>query len=214
LNISLHHIGKRFRSEWVFRDVDLNIQPRTHLGILGGNGSGKSTLLQILSGYAGASEGRIVWEEHDKRIHRDDVFKRVAICAPYMQVYEDFSLVENVDFFLRFRSLAHDMNADAFADRLGLHTHRHKPLRFFSSGMRQRVKLGLALFADVPVVLLDEPVSHLDKAGVAWFRACVEGISDKIVCVASNSHADETASCTQFIDVGEFKNGVRAATNR
>ncbi len=210
MNITLRHIGKRFKREWVFSGINEKIEGPVHLGILGGNGSGKSTLLQLISGYAGPTEGEVSWRLGADTLDRESIFRHVGICAPYMQVYEDFSLSENLEFFLRFRQLIDGMDAEAFAERVGLEKQRNKPLRNFSSGMRQRVKLGLALFADVPLVLLDEPVSHLDKQGVMWFRELMRSDRNRIICVASNSHADEIASCTQFIDVTAFKPGARA----
>jgi ABC-type multidrug transport system ATPase subunit len=198
LEIILENIGKRFNRDWIFRDVNVTFTHGVRCAILGNNGSGKSTFLQLISGFLVPGAGQISWKKDNQLIDVDQVYSHIAIATPFLALYDQFTLQENVDFFLKFKKFKEGIDAKSFAEVIQLEQHRNKQLQHFSSGMRQRVKLGLAILADTPVLLLDEPVSHLDKNAIAWFRSLLENnVDDRSLFVASNSHPDETFLCNQ-----------------
>ncbi len=206
MEISLDNIGKRFQREWIFRKVSLNLGQNDRVAILGANGSGKSTLLQILSGYLTPSEGKIIWKENDQMIGVQDVFKHVALATPYMTLYEDFTLRENIQFFSSFKSFRDGLSLLEVAEKMGLSVQIDKPLKFYSSGMKQRVKLGLAIMSDTNILLLDEPSSHLDANAILWYQNLVQEFSsNRIICVASNKEETETLFCNKHLEVADFK---------
>jgi ABC-type multidrug transport system ATPase subunit len=206
MNIRLENIGKRFNREWIFKSITADFEANSSCAILGGNGSGKSTLLQIFSGFLTPSEGRISWVENEKSIAVDQVYKHVALATPYSALYEDFTLEENVKFFLNFKELSCGNNPEAFAELVGLEKHRHKALKFYSSGMRQRVKLGLAILAKSDILLLDEPVSHFDAKAIDWYQQLLSAnANNRSVFIASNSNAAEIFSCKRSFAVEDFK---------
>jgi ABC-2 type transport system ATP-binding protein len=173
---------------------------------LGGNGSGKSTLLQVISGYLSPSEGNILWSHHDQKIETTDIFKSVSLCTPLLSLYDEFTLRENVAFFLQFKTLRNSQSIDQFMDAIELEKQSEKQLKFFSSGMRQRVKLGLAILAETPVLLLDEPTSHLDKKAILWYQKILEqNTSDRSIFIASNSDQNEIFMCRQEVIVENYK---------
>jgi ABC-type multidrug transport system ATPase subunit len=206
VEISLDNIGKRFQREWIFRKVSLNLVQNDRVAILGANGSGKSTLLQILSGYLTPSEGKIIWKENDQMIGVQDVFKHVALATPYMTLYEDFTLRENIQFFSSFKSFRDGLSLLEVAGKMGLSVQIDKPLKFYSSGMKQRVKLGLAIMSNTNILLLDEPSSHLDANAILWYQNLVQDFSsNRIICVASNKEETETLFCNKHLEVADFK---------
>ncbi len=206
MEISLDNIGKRFQREWIFRKVSLNLVQNDRVAILGANGSGKSTLLQILSGYLTPSEGKIIWKENDQMIGVQDVFKHVALATPYMTLYEDFTLRENIQFFSSFKSFRDGLSLLEVAEKMGLSVQIDKPLKFYSSGMKQRVKLGLAIMSNTNILLLDEPSSHLDANAILWYQNLVQDFSsNRIICVASNKEETETLFCNKHLEVADFK---------
>ena len=206
MEISLDNIGKRFQREWIFRKVSLNLVQNDRVAILGANGSGKSTLLQILSGYLTPSEGKIIWKENDQMIGVQDVFKHVALATPYMTLYEDFTLRENIQFFSSFKSFRDGLSLLEVAGKMGLSVQIDKPLKFYSSGMKQRVKLGLAIMSNTNILLLDEPSSHLDANAILWYQNLVQEFSaSRIICVASNKEETETLFCNKQLEVADFK---------
>lgn len=206
MEIKLSNIGKKFQRDWIFRDVNIAMQSNEKWAILGSNGSGKSTLLQILSGFLTPSQGVITWKENGDFITVNNIYQKVAFATPYMALYEDFTLKENIDFFLHFKSFQKGVSPKAFGEIIELSKHINRPLRDFSSGMRQRVKLGLAIISDAPLLLLDEPSSHLDANAIKWYVNLVEEFSnERIVVVASNKEEAEIPFCTNRLDIVAFK---------
>lgn len=204
--VELQNIAKRFRKEWVFRELNLQLQAGSHTAVLGNNGSGKSTLLQLISGYASPSGGTITWHKQTQVIPREDVYRYVAICSPAVQVWDDLTLRENIDLFQQFKKLPSCTSADSFAEAIHLERHLHQPLKTFSSGMKQRVKLGLTILSDADLLLLDEPCSHLDATAVQWFQELIERTAKgRTMVIASNRDQRETFSCSREVDIHEFK---------
>ncbi len=206
MEISLANIGKRFQREWIFRNVTTDFKSGSHCAVLGGNGSGKSTLLQIISGFLTPGEGEVIWKWNNSVIKSDEIYRYVSIATPYMNLYDDFTLNENISFFLQFKNFRNRISVSDFVSVIQLENQQDKQLGFYSSGMRQRVKLGLAILADTPLLLLDEPTSHLDANAINWFQNLLaENAEDRTLFVASNSHQDEIFLCTENLSVESFK---------
>lgn len=206
MEINLTNIGKRYQKEWIFRGINADFSAGESVAILGANGSGKSTLLQVLSGYLTPSEGSISWKNEDIRIGVDHIFKHVSLATPYMTNYDEFTLKENIEFFSSFKSFRNQLKAADVAELMGLSKVYNKPLKFYSSGMKQRVKLGLAILADSSLLLLDEPSSHLDAKAISWYQELLRAhANDRIVFIASNKEEAETIGCSKQILIETFK---------
>jgi ABC-type multidrug transport system ATPase subunit len=172
----------------------------------GAESTGKSTLAQIAAGFLSSSEGDITWKNHSDTILRDKLFAHVSMCTPLMQLWDDFTLAENFELFCRFKSTRKELSASAFAAIIGLENVKHRALKDFSSGMRQRVKLGMAILANTPLLILDEPCSHLDAGAIAWYQELLESNSDKrTILIASNNDPRELFICSQQIDITDYK---------
>jgi ABC-type multidrug transport system ATPase subunit len=208
VHISLQAIGKKFGSEWIFRNVSHETKPEDKLVILGGNGSGKSTLLQIISGYVSANEGTILFTDPSgKSIDADKVHTFISFASPYLQLIEDFTLEENIDHAKIFKPFKKNISTAQVIEQIELGHAKKKMLKQFSSGMKQRLKLGLAILADTPVLLLDEPSSNLDKDGIEWYKKMIEEhTKDRTVIVCSNNIDHEFYFCTMHLNVMDFKN--------
>lgn len=206
MNISLHGIGKKFRSRWVFKNINCSFESNDKVAVTGPNGSGKSTLLQIISGYVTPSEGSLLWSNRKQPVPADAIFKLLSFAAPYIDLIEEFSLEENITFFMRHKSLRNNMSCHDLITAVMLEDATDKPLRQFSSGMKQRLKLGLALLADTPVVILDEPLSNLDQTGYDWYRNMIQQHTDgRLVFVGSNMVKEEAWFCGKAVDLQTYK---------
>lgn len=204
-HITLEKIGKRFRYEWIFRHIDYRFESSKSYALLGANGSGKSTLLQIISGSMQASEGTIVCERNQQKLPDEAFYTQLSWVAPYIELIEDFSLAETIAFHTQFKPLLPTFTADTLMQYMQLETSRNKALRYFSSGMKQRVKLGLALLSQTPIILLDEPTMNLDKAATQWYLDTVSKYTaDKLLIVASNQ-AHEYENCHFQIKISDYK---------
>ena len=193
MQIELQNIGKKFGGKFIFRQLNRTFQSGEHVGIVGQNGSGKSTLVQIISGSLSASEGVVIYEG----IPSDQIWKQVSICSPAMGLYEDFTLLEHLQFTHGLKPFESSYSVKEIPEILQLEKHANKALKYFSSGMKQRVKLGTALLSDVSCVFLDEPCAHLDKEAEKWFSEFViSSKKNKTIIVASNASETELTGCS------------------
>lgn len=205
MKISLTNTGKRFNRDWIFRHFNFQFVSGTHYAITGSNGSGKSTLLQVISGAIASSEGSISYQLKDGREIKEDVYQYISITAPYLELIEEMTLKEFLSFHSRFKPLLSSLTIDAIIQILTLQAATNKQIRYFSSGMKQRVKLAQSFFAETPVVLLDEPCTNLDADGIALYHQLVNDYCrDRLVIVSSNDEV-EYSFCKEIIRIGDFK---------
>ena len=207
MNIKLTSVGKRFRYEWIFQNVNHTFLAGEKYAITGPNGVGTSTLMRVLSGHLTPSVGKTTFTDaQGKAIHADDVFGNVSFAAPYIELIEEFSLVELLDFHQQFKPFVADFSTQSALSLLNFSpSAAQKSVKFFSSGMKQRVKLLLALAANQPIVLLDEPTTNLDLQGFAWYQALVARFgASKLIVVASNV-AEDYSFCNHQLNILDFK---------
>lgn len=204
--IRLSNVGKRYNHEWIFRKVDHTFEQDAHTVILGANGSGKSTLLQVILGHHVASEGVVSYHVNGQDFPVTESLGLFSIATPYLELIEEFTLTEMLEFHQKMKSYRSGLTVDAIIDKLYLSEARNKPIRYFSSGMRQRVKLAIALLSDTSFVLLDEPTSNLDAKAIEWYKQLVEENKyGRIIIVCSNDQKDEFSFCTQQINIADYK---------
>ncbi|MEY3194437.1 MAG: Energy-coupling factor transporter ATP-binding protein EcfA1, partial [Bacteroidota bacterium] len=191
MNITLKNIGKRYRLDWVFKGIDFNFGQQGRYAIVGSNGSGKSTLLKVLSGHLSPSKGSITFSHFDKIISEDRIYQQVGYAAPYIDLIEELTLEEAIKFHQNIKPLISGITAVKLLDILALPKAQRKEIRHFSSGMKQRVKLALAICSDTPILLLDEPSTNLDQQGIEWYKALVKEFSaNRLTIIASNDPHD------------------------
>lgn len=205
MQIIIDGLGKRFNREWIFRNVTLELNVGNTYTFVGPNGSGKSTLLQVISGAMPLTEGKITYQLAQKALDEDDWYRQIVLAAPYLELIEEFSLVELLNFHAGFKPFKAGITHEDILQRLELDTSKDKAIKYFSSGMKQRLKLALAFYSDVPVVMLDEPTSNLDAKWSAWYREEVQRLaSNQLVLLCSNVPA-EYDFCDKIINVGDYK---------
>ena len=199
--ISLIDAGKRFNKDWIFQSLNVAFEQGQHYALIGNNGSGKSTLLQILSGYTTLSKGTIEWNNADSQTAYD----QISIAAPYLELVEELTTIEHFKFHATFKSLVDNLSIQEMIQLIRLENATHKQIRYFSSGMKQRLKLALAIFSTSPILLLDEPCSNLDKEGYALYKELIQKYAmHKLIIVGSND-PEEYAFCTQQINLMDYK---------
>ena len=202
MEVQLRDIGKQFGGRWLYHGLDTDLLPGSPTAILGSNGSGKSTLLQIIAGYLSPSRGTVSYSLDGNAIAREGVFEHVAIASPHLGLHGPLTLAETLLFHQRLSPIPGWTNTTAAAEEMLLGQHQGGRMDSFSSGMRQRVLLYLAIKSQSPLLLLDEPTSNLDQAGIAWFeRLLSDHMAGRTVAVCSNLKGVETAFCTQTLDL-------------
>ncbi len=198
--IEARGIGKRFQRQVVIQPMDVYVDEPGVYVVLGSNGSGKSTLLKMLAGMLTPSRGTLTYTKNSSIIPPELRYKHLAFAGPYLDIIEEMTLLE----FLRFTAVFRPFNGspEDCLKWMNLEQHAAKPIAAFSSGMKQRVKLGLALFSTADVLFLDEPVSHLDAKAISWYQDALNKAAEtKIVFVASNNNPQEYPNARQSIKV-------------
>lgn len=205
MTVKLSGIGKRFNTEWIFRNLDYEFSAGGKYAITGPNGSGKSTLLQLAGGYMLPNAGAIEYLLNGKSISPEASQHAMALAAPYMEVVEEMTLKEFFQFHFNMKPCIPGISHQDIAAAVSLTGAFHKQIRYYSSGMKQRVKLAQAIFSNVPLILLDEPLTNLDAEGVSMYQNLIETfLQDRTVIVSSNDER-EFSFCKHRIDMREFK---------
>lgn len=205
MQIILENISRRFNRDWIFRDVNYTFKDQQAYAILGANGSGKSTLLQVISGSLAPSSGDINYTLKGQPLAVENVFEQLSLAAPYLELIEEFSLMEMIDFHFGFKNYRSGMDKHAVIDLLGMKTSRHKLIRYFSSGMKQRAKLALAFCADTPLLLLDEPTSNLDAQGITWYKSLINEFTKNRLTIVCSNQPHEYEFCEQQLNIQDYK---------
>jgi ABC-type multidrug transport system ATPase subunit len=205
MKITLEHISKRFQRYWIFKDINYTFSQPGAYAILGPNGCGKSTALRIIAGMQPASMGKIQYHKNEKPVAATEIFSLVSFCAPGMELVEELTLREFLDFHFSFKRPLPGLSIEKIIAITGLQEALNKPLADYSSGMKQRVKLAQAICSDTPILLLDEPCTNLDKSGIAQYREWMERYTkDRLVVVASNDER-EYDFCKEHIVIEDYK---------
>ncbi len=205
MKISLTDAGKRFNRDWIFRHFTYTFETGNAYAITGPNGSGKSTLLQVLSGNTMMNEGKGLWTTAEGKDAGEDLYSLVSICAPYLEVVEEMTLAEFLDFHSGFKPFLNGVTKESIITALGLEKAANKQIRYYSSGMKQRVKLAQCIFSNSAIVLLDEPCTNLDAAGIAQYHQLINDYcKDRLVIVSSNDEV-EYKFCNEKLNISDYK---------
>ena len=205
LTITLSQIGRRFNRDWIFKGIDYNFTSGENYAILGPNGSGKSTLLQILNGSLSPSTGNIAFLNNQEKIEVEKVFTHLSLAAPYLELIEEFSLEEVIDFHFKFKPYKAGIDKESIIALLSLPGSKSKLVKYFSSGMKQRLKLALAFCSDTPLLMLDEPTSNLDTQGVDWYLSLVERFAHGRLTIVCSNQEHEYSFCKHRLSISDYK---------
>ena len=205
MKILLSDAGKRYNREWIFRHLNYEFNTGNAYAITGNNGSGKSTLMQVIAGAVQHSEGTIDFLGDGKSIEEEQHHQNISLAAPYLELPEEMTLIEFLSFHQSFKPFLSSVNNSFIIDELGLKHAAHKQIRYYSSGMKQRVKLAQAIFSDVSVVLLDEPTTNLDAEGIALYHRLINNHCLKRLVIVSSNDEQEYHFCKEKISISTYK---------
>ncbi len=192
MEIKAAGLGKSYGEKRVFRDIGFGVKDGQSLAIIGPNGSGKTTLIKILCGLIRPSEGILNYYGNGMELRPDDIFSHIGLVGPYLELYEELTAWENVQFFMRMRNLKNigDQVNELFKF-FKLSGREQDPVKTYSSGMRQRLKYIAALLHNPAILFLDEPTANLDIQGIeSVYQVMEEQKRNKILIIATNDHDD------------------------
>ncbi len=212
MHITLTNTGKRYNREWIFRHVDYEFMAGRSYAITGPNGSGKSTLLQVIAGAVLHSEGEINYNQQDtgsgvpvktNAISSNDAYKNISIATPYLELIEEMTSTELLNFHSTFKSFIKPVPEMLAA--VSLQNAANKQIRYFSSGMKQRLKMAQAFFSNTSVLLLDEPTTNLDADGIALYKQLIGDYTNNRLVIVSSNDEQEYDFCEEVVSINNYK---------
>lgn len=213
MRIYLQDTGKRFNREWIFRHLHFTFNKGESYAVCGPNGCGKSTLLQTIAGAIVPNEGTVTFsaletdalKAPEKTQSNTNLFRQVSYVAPYLELIEEMTSSEFLSFHNVFKPFSKQFTIPEILEEVGLGNTRKKQIRFFSSGMKQRLKLAQGFYSNVPVILLDEPCTNLDAQGYTLYEKLIEKFSNEKILVIGSNDPREYAFCKNKITVTDYK---------
>jgi ABC-type multidrug transport system ATPase subunit len=200
MEILAKNLSKKFRQEYVISQFSYQFQVGKSYAITGPNGSGKSTLLQLIAQFTLPNSGTI----EIPGIDPDEVYSKIAYAAPYVELIEEYTLQEHLEILVKNNYLPSNVTIDSVEDFISLHPDRFKLIKNYSSGMRQKIKLGFALLSERPILLLDEPTTNFDEKAKEWFFSRLNEQRHRLIVIASNE-TNEIDFCSEKIAIQAFK---------
>jgi ABC-type multidrug transport system ATPase subunit len=206
MQILLESVAKRFGTEYILKEVSISLEKDNCYIILGPNGSGKSTLMKILSGFLSPTKGDVFYKLEDgSAVHPAEIWKRISYAAPYVELIEEMRMSELIGFHQRTRGFLHGLDINSVIAMTELGHVSEREVRYFSSGMKQRLKIALALATQADIVLLDEPTTNLDQQATQWYLELARKFTvGRILVVASNDQTD-LALANHRIEISQYK---------
>lgn len=202
VQVEINNCSKKYQGNWIFKGLSHTFKPGTISAITGKNGSGKSTLLKIIAAYVTPTSGQIHLTINGKQIEPEDLFRYLSFAAPYMATIEEFSLDELISFQRNFKPYCRKLGNNDIVKYSGLADSRYKPIKFFSSGMKQRAMLIVAIMSNTPLLLLDEPCSNLDGQARSWYADLLNEFGqNRTIIIASNHNKEEYPNCNNLISL-------------
>ncbi len=205
MEIEVKDLGKKFNKEWIFRHLNTTFSSEFSYAITGANGSGKSTFLQSVAGFIPTNEGDVTYKKGEQVIPEDQIYQSLDIITPYLELIEEFTLDEFLAFHFKFKSLQEGHSLNDFVEKVYLQEHRNKQIQNFSSGMKQRLKLGLGFFSKSEICFLDEPTTNLDEKGIAWYLENVKRLLGKKLLLISSNQKQEYDFCDKVLSIEDYK---------
>lgn len=205
MKISFEKAGRKFGAQVVFQNLSRTFEPGCRVAVLGGNGSGKSTFLKTLYGSLSLSSGTIAHEIAGQELKGHAVARQMSFAGPYFELIEELPATEFLEYYQRFRQFKPQISSADILERAMLSQATSKQVSNFSSGMKQRLKLALALFSKTEVVILDEPTSNLDPKGMKWYQELLKSeLEDRSLFVGSNFSETETFLCEEKLELKDI----------
>ena len=192
MQLIAENIAKSFGNSIIFKRINLEVSNGQCVGIVGPNGSGKTTLIRVLSRLISPTRGQVFYRLNGAEMSREESFKYIGLVGPYLELYQDLTAMENLNFFARVRGLTEYVSKiDALLEQFGLINRKNDPVKAYSSGMKQRLKYIFALMHEPEILFIDEPRANLDEEGIRTvYQVIEEKKKQSIIILATNDSED------------------------
>jgi ABC-type multidrug transport system ATPase subunit len=204
MQVVLKSLTKKYNKQIIFTNLDYTFEANKTYALVGHNGSGKSTLIQIIYNYNTISKGEINYYLNNELVE-ENAQRFMSFAAPYVDLPEELTLKEIIDFHFSIKKKRANIDLKQLLTDANLLTHAEKMIKYFSSGMKQRAKLILAFATQADLLLLDEPCSNFDNAGIVWYKQCIEMLMNKCTIIVASNQLYEYEFCEHTLDILKYK---------
>lgn len=199
VSIECQDVSHHFSQKLLFEHIDLDISIGV-FGIAGANGSGKSTLLKIIGGLLKPKHGRVIWKKNALLIESEHQRFIMGYAAPYFSFYDELSVFENLMFLANVRNIQPNLVTE-WVDFFGLTPQMNQNFKSLSSGQQQRLRLISGVFFDPDAILLDEPGSTLDEAGINSIKHYLDRSRTKKTIILASNMTSELDWCDSVFNL-------------
>jgi len=207
-NLVCSSLTKSYSSKSIFKNLSINLSTGQSLAVVGRNGSGKSTLVKVIANLIQPDKGSVKCFSGEKEILRENSFVYTGLLSPYLNLYDELSGIENLEFFYRLKSGEHNSYMEKvkyFLEKVNLYERRNDLLKNYSSGMKQRLKLAFAVMNEPELLLFDEPGSNLDAEGSKIVLEIADEQKKKGILIIATNDEQEKLLCSDYINVEDYK---------
>lgn len=205
IRIITENLSKRFNREWIFRNLSYDFHGGTTYAVTGPNGSGKSTLLQTLAGMIPQTGGTIGYQHDNSPVDIENIYQHLTYASPYLDLIEEFTLTEHLNFHFSMKKARNGMNVPDLISAMYLERSANKRVGDFSSGMKQRLKLALAMFTDSDIIFLDEPGTNLDRSAFEWYYKQLLNLPKHCLIFIASNNPEEYPQEAKILNIAAFK---------
>jgi heme exporter protein A len=212
IELICENLGKKYTDKLIFRDLSLKLENKSSLVITGKNGSGKSTLIKILANVIKESKGTYNIKIEGEEILRENFFRFTGLLSPYLNLYDELTGYENLEFFCSLKSKEKisktklDEKINYVLNEVNLYPRRNDLMKNYSSGMRQRLKFAFAVINEPLLLLLDEPRTNLDNEGIDVVYKFADRQKENGILVIATNESEDTSLCDEKINIEDYKN--------
>jgi len=206
--IRAEEVWKTYGMMPAVRGLSLSVPPQSVYGFLGPNGAGKSTTIRMVLGLQRPDRGMISLFGNPLEKQRIALLRRIGSLVESPSLYMHLTGQENLEVHRQLLSIP-KRTIDEALETVDLMSVADRLVRNYSSGMKQRLGLALALLGNPELLLLDEPTNGLDPAGIHEVRTLIRDLPRRGVTVFLSSHllaeVEQTATHLAIISQGELK---------
>ena len=200
MKVVLNDISKRYTTHWILKKINHEFRSGEVHSIQGSNGSGKSTLMRIISTQLSPTLGTILYENDQGEMAKNESLAfKISFSAPYILPIENLSLKEIYKFHTTFRSFKRSLSYDQFVKALDYPYQQDQLIKFYSSGMKQRLSLALSILTEGELILLDEPTSYLDENAKKWYHSLLNEWKEDCTVIISTNDKEDLKECTHHL---------------
>jgi len=210
IELGCENLEKSFSNKFIFKKLSFKLTNSSSLIITGRNGTGKSTLIKILSNLIKETNGKKWMKLNGKYVERDKQFFNIGLLAPYINLYDELTSYENLEFFYKLKINRHkkkdvEEKIKQLLEKVNLYKRRNDFVKNYSSGMKQRLKIAFAILHDPLILLMDEPRTNLDKDGIEIVYAITEKQKKNGILIIATNENEDTKLCDEKINIEDYK---------